>query len=69
MTPATRLHAALTALRWSGRSLAIHIGLNERTVRRWHAGTSPLPPNILQWLERLATFHNQNPPPAGKERV
>lgn len=63
MTPAARLEAALDALRWSGRSLAAVLRLNERTVRRWAAGEYDPPPAVLAWLETLAACHRANPPP------
>lgn len=63
MTPATRLSTALDALNWSGRSLALLLGKNERTVRRWVSGDCDVPADVLAWVERLADFHRVNPPP------
>jgi len=62
-THATRLRAALHALHWTQRGLAAILGQDERRVRRWLAGTYETPGDVLEWLERLAGFHMDNPPP------
>jgi ribosome-binding protein aMBF1 (putative translation factor) len=62
MTP-ERFTECLTVLRWSQRSLADMLGRDESTVRRWAAGTYPVPSRVEGWLERLARAHGSNPPP------
>jgi transcriptional regulator with XRE-family HTH domain len=61
MTPADRLVAALSALRWSQRSLAAETGRTPTTVRRWALGQAPIPVWVLPGLERLVAFHRENP--------
>lgn len=50
----SRLSTALDALNWSGRSLAVLLGMNERTVRRWVSGAYEPPEPVLEWIEELA---------------
>lgn len=40
------------------------LGCDERLVRRWGAGSVSVPVGIAEWIERLATFHEANPPPS-----
>jgi hypothetical protein len=71
MTP-DRFRKCLEALSWSGRGLADLLDIDERQIRRWSSGQYAIPPNIAVWLETLARFHEQNPPPvrlAQRERV
>lgn len=51
MTP-VRLNECLFIIGWSGNRLANHLGLNERTVRRWLAGRNPVPASVGDWLEK-----------------
>lgn len=62
MTP-DRLRECLALLSWSQRGLAAILDMDERQVRRWAAGAT-IPDDIGAWLERLARFHERNPPPA-----
>ena len=62
MTPA-RLIECLNALCWTTPVFAAEAKVSERAVRRWYAGNQPIPPPIADWLERLAKFHKENPPP------
>lgn len=62
MTPA-RLRECLALLRWSQRGLADTLAADERQVRRWAAGAYAVPEPVAAWLERLATYHERNPPP------
>jgi plasmid maintenance system antidote protein VapI len=62
MTP-ERLQECLTAIGWTVRGLAAHLGLHETRSRRWVGGQYPVPPEVAAWLERLATAHERNPPP------
>ena len=68
MTP-TRLRECLTALDWTQRGLARLLGRQEGTVRQWARGTVQVPGEIGEWLERLAQFHEGNPPQERKGNV
>jgi hypothetical protein len=41
--------------------------VDERQVRRWAKGDYAIPANIAAWLDRLARFHEQNPPPERRQ--
>ena len=62
MTP-DEFRACLDTLAWSQRGLAAILDFDDRTVRRWAAGTQDVPSAIAAWLRRLAEFHAQHPPP------
>ena len=62
MTPG-RLRECLAWLRWSQRGLAEALGCDDRLVRRWAAGTGPVPDEVAAWLERLAAAHAAMPAP------
>ena len=64
MTAAIRLRIALAALHWTQRGLAAVLRRDERGVRRWLSGDYEPPADLLAWLETLAAFHRDNPPPA-----
>ena len=54
MTDRELLRAAITASGLSARKFAktvVVVGVNERTVRRWLAGDSPLPQAVRKKLE------------------
>ena len=61
MTP-ERFKECLDAIGWTGRELGRQLGIDERQVRRW-AGSAGLPDRIGEWIEKLAQFHEANPPP------
>jgi ribosome-binding protein aMBF1 (putative translation factor) len=63
VTPAVRFRAARETLRWSIRGLAKVLGQDERKVRRWESGQYEPPTEVLEWLETLAAFHDENPLP------
>jgi hypothetical protein len=58
-----RFRQCLDALSWSGRGLAALLNIDERQVRRWANGDYEIPSGIAAWLERLAQYHERNPPP------
>lgn len=62
MTP-NRFRECLATLHWSQRGLAEILQMDERQVRRWASGDYAIPPRISDWLEKLARFHERNPPP------
>lgn len=59
----TRLCTALTVLHWGPTDLADEVRVNERTARRWISGHNPTPESILAWLEDLARYIKDHPPP------
>lgn len=60
---ATRLHRAMSVLRWGALDVAAETGVNERTVRRWLRDDYEPPARLLAWLETLAAFHGEHPAP------
>ncbi len=62
MTP-TRLRDAIACLGWTQRGLARMLDCDERMVRRWTAGSGPIPSEIAAWLDRLAAAAAANPAP------
>jgi DNA-binding transcriptional regulator YdaS (Cro superfamily) len=76
MTPAA-FRAHLGALQWTQHGLAAMLAMNERQVRRWASGATPIPERIAAWVEHAArelpplmaavdAWHENNPPPAKK---
>ena len=63
LSPGARLSAALRAIRWTAGVLAVELGLSPSTTRNWTLGRQPLPEVILHWVELLAEFHRNVPPP------
>jgi hypothetical protein len=61
--PGARLSAALRIIRWTAGTLAVELGLSPSTTRNWTLGRQPLPEAILHWVELLAEFHRNVPPP------
>ena len=61
--PGKRLALALRTLRWTYGTLAIELGLSPSTTRNWGLGRQPLPAAVLRWVELLAEFHRNVPPP------
>lgn len=61
--PSTRLRVALRALRWTYGTLAVELHLSPSTTRNWGLGRSPVPAEVLAWVELLAACHRANPPP------
>ena len=62
MTP-DRLRECLALLRWSQRSLAAALAVDERQVRRWATGAAVIPEQVAAWLERRAAAMAADPPP------
>ena len=63
LSPGKRLALALKTLRWTYGTLAIELGLSPSTTRNWGLGRQPLPAAVLRWVELLAEFHRNVPPP------
>lgn len=68
MTP-EEMRAALDILGWSFTTLADKLHMNERQIRRWNAGTNPVPERVAGWLQHMVALHEANPPPAAKAYV
>ena len=62
MTP-ERFQECLDLIGWSQRSLVDRLGMSQTTMRRWAEGSYPVPRDVAQWLERLATAHARYPAP------
>ena len=62
MTPA-RLRACLAACDWTQRGLARLLDRPEGSIRQWLRGEGSIPYDVAGWLERVAAFHEANPPP------
>lgn len=63
MTPALRLQSALRTLHWTAVTLSIEARVSVRLVQYWLAGRYDAPDEVLEWLSRLAAFHEANPAP------
>lgn len=51
------------AIGWTILHLAGKLRVDRRTIRRWENGETNPNPRDIAWLERLARFHADNPPP------
>jgi hypothetical protein len=59
-----QFNEALAAIGWSRAVLADRLGLSsDRIIRRWSAGTHPVPPRIEEWLILVARTLRDIPPP------
>ena len=67
MTP-VRLRECLALLHWSQRGLADMLNYSEGTVRGWARGARAVPPEVADWLERLAAVHASHPRPENWRR-
>ena len=67
MTP-SRLRQCLEALGWSQRGLADKLGVHETRARRWARGSLEVPPEVAEWLDKLALTHEAHPMPIGWPR-
>lgn len=62
MTP-DRLRECLATVRWKQTHFAETVGRPESTVRQWLSGASRIPDDVAAWLDKLARYHDRNPPP------
>jgi len=62
-----RLLVCLAVIGWSGHELARRTGRLQTTVRRWPRGRSPVPADVVAWMETLAAFHQVHPAPQAGE--
>jgi hypothetical protein len=61
MMPDADLALTLRALGWGPQSLAQHLHVNERTVRRWATGQNPTPQWVTEWLAKVLMVVEQAP--------
>lgn len=57
------LRDAIRTLGWTQRRAAMRLGRGEATVRRWIAGTVPIPPDVAAWCRAAAAWHRAHPCP------
>ena len=62
MTP-ERFRECLDITGISTRRLSDMLGRHDRNIRRWSGGTRPVPSNVAQWLDGLARYMEEHPPP------
>jgi hypothetical protein len=68
MTDRDLLEAAIRARGLSARSFARVVLLrDERTVRRWLAGDSPIPKAVVEWLGKSLRVHHMDGNPHNNE--
>lgn len=62
MTP-TRLSECIRILGWTNREVARQLSRQEAAIRQYLSGKARIPDADAAWLEKLARFHERNPPP------
>lgn len=65
---ATRLRECLDLIGWTQRNLSRLTNRQEGAVRMWARDALPVPVEVATWLEKVANFHELNPPPPHRER-
>ena len=68
MTP-NRLKEILSALSLSDGQLIRWLSVDDRVFRRWKLGDRIVPDDAEQWLEGLAKYFEDHPPPQLKGRA
>ncbi len=59
---ATRFRQARDKVRWSNRTIADEFQCDERMVRRWASGESPVPAGVLEHMTYLEQAHSKPAP-------
>lgn len=62
MTP-ERFKYCLDTLHWTQRLFAQRLGRSEGNIRQWAYGRVTIPNDVASWLEKAASFMEDNPPP------
>jgi transcriptional regulator with XRE-family HTH domain len=58
-----RLSTLLDEVGWSVNELSRRLDIRQQTIRRWLAGSAPIPDRIDAWLEEVARIIATIPPP------
>ena len=53
----------IEALGWTQRGLAALLGVSHNTVHRWALDQAVIPDRYADWIEDVARFIKQRPPP------
>ena len=53
----------IEALGWTQRGLAALLGVSHNTVHRWALDQAVIPERYAVWIEDVARFIKQHPPP------
>lgn len=64
MTP-EKFAAELAAIGWTIGTFARVLGCTMALAQDWRWGSKPIPPEVEDWVSRLATLHRFNPAPSG----
>jgi len=59
----TTFRAHLEALGWTQRGFAALLGVSHNTVHRWALDQAVIPERYADWIEGVARFIKQHPPP------
>ena len=59
----TTFRAHLEALGWTQRGFAALLGVSHNTVHRWALDQAVIPERYADWIEDVARFIKQHPPP------
>lgn len=62
MTP-SRLAECIVILGWTQREAGRQLSRQEAAIRQYLSGERKIPDADAAWIERLARFHERNPPP------
>jgi hypothetical protein len=68
MTP-DELIAALVAIGWSGRELALRLGCHRNLPVEWTSGRRAVPEPVATWLRGLVAHHAAHPAPEWRTRT
>lgn len=62
MTP-QRMEQIREMVGWSSRTLATRFGYGPTAGYEWEKGRAAIPPEVADWLEKIAKWWAKNPPP------
>ena len=62
MTP-ERFRECLNILEYTTRGIAEVLGRPDRRVRRWSQGIIAIPDEVATWLDGMARYTQEHPPP------
>jgi transcriptional regulator with XRE-family HTH domain len=58
-----RLSLLLDEIGWSVNELSRRLNVRPQTIRRWVAGSAPIPDRISDWMEEAGRIVRTIPPP------